>query len=388
MGKESCWQSKGEKSIMQGDSRDKKIISTECMERKTFFSKISSSEMQRDILEEMKKETLPLVIWGGGSMSYSVRKILRHKGIAVAAYWIDHADIAELDGIPVMSIAEILQKYKRINVVLGHSKYELADDLLRKEGINKCFCLVNVCYEQWNHLSYKFVDAHKEEYYTTYKCLEDELSQKCLVAFLNSKLTEDFHHILPVYEKGVSYFANPFFEIGDAENLVDVGAYDGDTIREFLEVKKSYNQIYAIEPEYKSFCRVKEYVKRESLKNIKLYQCGCWNANTVLNFREDEESSGLGLNGNKKLEVYRLDKLLNEQDVSIIKINFLNGIWETLDGSADILAEQMPKIIVMVGFDEWSLIRIPLKIKELNPQYRISLRYAAAMPARLMLFAY
>lgn len=373
---------------MQRVPQTEKDILLEDITMNNLKKKISSSELQTDILDEMKKESLPLIIWGGGSMSYSIRKILSYKGITVTACWIDNAKVTELDGIPVMSIEEIIKKYKMVNIVFGHSKYELADDILQKEGINKCFCLVNVCYGQWNHLSYEFVDAHKEEYYMTYKCLEDEFSRKCLIAFLNCKLTEDFHHILPVYEKGISYFTNPFFEIGDSENLVDVGAYDGDTIREFLGVKDSYNQIYAIEPECKSFYKLNEYVKRENLKNIKLYQCGCWNTNGILNFQEDEESSGLELNGKEKLKVYRLDDLLNGQDVSIIKINFLNGVWETLEGSANILTEQMPKIIATVGFDEWSLIRIPLKIKEINPNYKISLRYAAAMPARLILFAY
>lgn len=353
-----------------------------------FFSKIVSPKMQKNLLKEMQNESLPLVIWGGGSMSYSVRKILAYWGITAVACWIDNADVTEIDGISVMSIEAIIEKYGMVNVVFGHSKYELADDIVHREGVNKCFCLVNVCYEQWNHLSYEFVDAHKEEYYMTYKCLADSLSRECLVAFLNCKLTEDFHYIVPVCKEQVSYFVNPFFEIGESENLVDIGAYDGDTIREFLRVRDSYNQIYAIEPEYKSFCDLKAYVERENLQNIKMYQCGCWNANTVLNFRKDEESSSVGSDGEEKLEVHKLDDLIEGQEVSMIKINFLNGVCETLDGAADILKKQMPKIMVMVGFDEWGLIRIPQKIKEINPNYKISLRYAAAMPARLILFAY
>lgn len=56
-----------------------------------FFIQIVESERQNDILEELKKESLPLVIWGNGSMSYSVRKILRHYEIEPVACWVDHA---------------------------------------------------------------------------------------------------------------------------------------------------------------------------------------------------------------------------------------------------------------------------------------------------------
>ena len=76
-----------------------------------FFIQIVESERQNDILEELKKESLPLVIWGNGSMSYSVRKILRHYEIEPVACWVDHADITEVDGMPVMSIEEIVKKY-------------------------------------------------------------------------------------------------------------------------------------------------------------------------------------------------------------------------------------------------------------------------------------
>lgn len=355
---------------------------------KDFFSKIVTSDLQRDILVDMKMEELPLVIWGGGSMSYSVRKILKRNNIPISACWIDNPDIIELDGIPVMPIEEIIKKYGTVNVVFGHSKYELADDVVKKEGINKCFCLINVCYEQWNHLSYEFVKKHAEDYFITYNLLEDELSKECMVAYLNCKITEDFRYLLPVCSETASYFENPFFKIGDEENLVDVGAYDGDTIREFLQVTNTYNKIHAIEPEHQSFLELKKYVEKQKMKDIELYQCGCWNSNTVLHFREDEESSRIEMCGKEELKVYKLDDLLQGQEASIIKINFLNGVCETLDGASYMIRYQKPKLIIMVGFDEWGLIKIPKKIKELNPNYKVALRYASAMPARLTLFAY
>lgn len=353
-----------------------------------FSSKIVHPKFQKNIIEIMKTEALPLVIWGAGSMSYSIRKILKSNGISLTACWVDHAESTDVDGIPVMSIDEIIDKYGTVNVVFGHSKYELADTIVNREGIHECFCLVNVCYGQWDHLSYEFVQDHIKDYYETYRYLNDELSRECMVAFLNCKLTEDFHYLLSVCREKASYFENPFFEIGESECLADIGAYDGDTIRDFLSIKNNYSQIYAIEPESENFNKLKQYVAREKLHNIQLFQCGCWGSNTILCFQEDKESSGLGAKGREKLKVYKLDSLLSGKDVTIIKINFLNGVCETLDGASNIIKKQMPKLAIMVGFDEWGLIKIPQRIKELNPDYKISLRYASAMPARLILFAY
>ena len=49
---------------------------------------------------------------------------------------------------------------------------------------------------------------------------------------------------------------------------------------------------------------------------------------------------------------------------SIIKINFLNGVKETLQGTEKLIQKCHPKIIITVGFDEWGLIDIPQIIKE------------------------
>lgn len=87
------------------------------------------------------------------------------------------------------------------------------------------------------------------------------------------------------------------------------------------------------------------------------------------------------------IEVDTLDSMLRGENVTLVKINFLEGVKETLEGMAGIMRICKPRIVVTVGFDEYALLSIPAVIKEINPSYRLYLRFAAAMPARLLLFA-
>lgn len=358
------------------------------MTKEAFLRKIKKPEDNTGILEKMKSQKLPLIIWGGGSLAYSVRRLLRREGLSITACWIDCCKRGErIDGIPVMELDEIHQKYGRVNVVCGHSRYELADDVKNKYAfIEEVYCLVNVCYGQWKAITYDFVESHVNEYFKTYELLEDEKSRECMIAYLNCKLNEDYRYLLPCCGEKAGYFRNPFFKMTEYEDYVDVGAYDGDTIREFLGTVSSYNNLYALEPEKDSYAKLVEYGKREGLKNIFYFPYGSWKEDTFLCFEENEESSGIGT-GEGDLQVYRLDTLLANKRVTMIKINFLAGVAETLQGAAGILKEQKPKLAVTVGFDEWGMIRIAQAIKELNPDYKIDLRYAASMPARLILFA-
>lgn len=342
-----------------------------------------------DPIESLMKEKLPLILYGGGSMSYSIRKILNSHNIKIAACWIDNAISEKLDDIPIMSYECICEKYEKFNVIFGHSKYELADKISIRENVNKCYCLVNVCYGQWKHLSYKTVASHMNEYFETISLLEDDLSRQALIAFLNCKISEDYHFLLKVCTETASYFNNPFFKIQDDEILVDAGAYVGDTIQEFISKGGcKYNKIYAYEPEKNSYNALQEYVETNQLANVELGNWGLWDKNTVLSFSDDDESSSIVSNGVNQIAVKCLDDILEGEKVSMIKINYYDGLLETLRGARNILMKQKPNLAVMVGFDEKTIISVPQLIKKINPNYKLSLRYAAAMPCRLILFAY
>ena len=360
------------------------------MEKKDFIEGLVK-ENSTDILQYMIAEEIPLIIWGNGSMAASIRKLLRKEGVRISACWVDNCEKEEyIDDIPIMSIDDIHDKYGIINVVMGHSKYELIDEISKKYPfVKQWFCLVNVCYGQWKGINRGFVDSHINEYVDTVNLLEDDQSKECLLAYLNCRISGDYKYIVPCCKQKISYFNNPFFELSDKEAYLDVGAYNGDTIKEFIIAsQKKYSHIYAVEPEDKSIEDLRRYVEKEILKNVTLYNFGCWNEKAVLEFSEEDESSSISSSGKIKLEVQKLDEVLKGKEITLIKINFLKGVVESIEGASEILRLQKPNLVVTVGFDEWGIITIPQLIKKINPKYRISLRYAAAMPARLILFAY
>ena len=47
------------------------------MENTEFLDLINRSKKHKNILEELKNSKLPVVVWGCGSLSYSIRKILK-----------------------------------------------------------------------------------------------------------------------------------------------------------------------------------------------------------------------------------------------------------------------------------------------------------------------
>ncbi len=354
-------------------------------------SKLRLKSKSDSLIEVLKKQTdIPLIVWGMGSMSYNTRKMLAQNGLTLSAIWIDGERTEKYsDSIPIMSIEQITQRYKKINVVCGHSRYDLVEEAKEKyPSIKEIYCFVNICYGKWDTISKEFIEKHMDEYESSYKLFSDELSRECFSAYLNCKNTEDYKILLPCCMETATYFKNPFFDVSDSEVLLDVGAYNGDTIKEFVAATEGrYKKILAIEPEKESFEELKEYVSNGHLKNVSLFNNGCWNKKTTLRFELNEESSGISDKG-IELDVMRIDEQFKTEMISIIKINYLSGVEETIKGAEGILRKNKPKLAIVVGFDEWGIMRIPNLIMQINPEYHLGLRYASPMPARLILFAF
>ncbi len=352
---------------------------------------IKENEMVDVIKELVNEKKIPLILWGAGQVANELRRYLEKKGIEITAVWVDMpSEQTDFWGIPILSLDEIKKRYNEFNVILGHSKYDLGEQLSeREEQINKVYYLVSVAYGQYHKFDFYFIKENIKKYYRTYQILEDEQSKKTMTAYLNTRINNNICYIKKCMDHEQTYFQNDIFCIGEDEKYVDIGAFNGDSIKLFLEqCHGKYNKIYAFEPDDKNFRELEMYVKRKKLESISLYKTGTWKEKGILHFKEEGQESGVSpVGGDIEVCVDTLDNILNGRPVSLIKTNFRSGLLETLMGAKDTLKNYKPKLAIVVGFDEWLLITIPQYIKRIVPEYKMYLRYNRCMPACMTLYA-
>lgn len=357
------------------------------------FEELLEHEKAADVIQELRNEKdIPLILWGAGEVAVAVKKYLKQNNIFPVAVWIDgKKEKAVFEELPVMSLNEIKEKYKIFNVFLGHSKYDLGEIILERESqVNRVFYLVSVLYEQYRTIEYNSIKKYLHKYFAIYQLLQDRKSKKSLIAYLNSRMTNNIAYIRECVEKEQNYFENDIFQIGCDEDYVDVGAFNGDSIKLFLDKSQGkYNSISAIEPDKENYRVLKQYVNQAKVEGINLYNIGTWNECKCLSFQEEgEQKSSIQLaEGNSKVQVDTLDNILEGKKVSIIKINFFIGVLETLEGALNTLILYKPKLAITVGFDEWAMIEILGFLNRNIPEYKLYLRYNRCMPACLMLYA-
>lgn len=361
------------------------------------LKKLESLEVKEELAEQLKYEELPLVMWGSGQVAVEVNNYLKMNDISLADVFVDDeyysADMM-LEGKHVLTYSELTKKYAKVNVILGSSNYEKIAMLEKRDIVNKVFYLFSVTYGIYDKTPLSLIHDNIDEFELVYQMLEDEISRGNYMAFLKTRLSGNNKYILDVYENECTFFHNDIFCIGEEEVFLDVGAYDGDTIRLFLkENNGKYKHIYALEPDDINRNKLEEYVESMRLQDVIITEKGAWNETKTLCFSSNEAQLSCvsldedSLSSSPSIMVEPLDTLFEYSDkITMLKINYLEGVEEALLGAEHILRVHEPKIAITVGFDCRNIRSIPILIKKINPNYKLYLRYNRAMVSALTLY--
>ena len=93
---------------------------------------------------------------------------------------------------------------------------------------------------------------------------------------------------------------------GETESYGDLGAYNGDTLREFLELTGGhYDHLYAVEPDPKNFAKLQHFVETEQLGRCSLCPEGIWAQAAQLPFAAREAGCPLWNRQAKRWSMWR-----------------------------------------------------------------------------------
>ena len=349
---------------------------------------------EKNIVESLKEEKVPIVIWGAGQVALVIKKYLKEMQIPVADIFVDDVYYTEelfLDKMQVISKTKLLEKYQKVDVVIGYSDYQIADVLKKEEWVNEYFCFAYTAYGEFEKTPFKLVEKNINRYQAVYDMLADKKSKDVFVAFFQTKLSGNPKYTLQVFERRMSYFDNDLYKIKNEEVYLDVGSAGGENVKLFIEESGgSYSYIYAVEPEAKLRGDLVEYVKRNNISRFEIASKGAWNMRGKIHFLYDGESShACAANdpGAGELQVELLDDMFDyKKKITLLKVQYRDGVEEAILGAQKILQEHKPKIAIMIGYGINNIYKIPLLIKKLNPDYKLYLRFNRGAAQTIVLY--
>lgn len=329
-------------------------------------------EAFREMVESQGKQ---LIIFGAGDCGHKVYDMLHRVGIEVFCFC-DNRRKADKDmatGVRIVEAESLDSTDENIVVLVSVVEDEDRDSIcgqLRAKGFGGEQILV--MREYYDRLTVEWLEYNLENYKNAYRLLEDDFSRKVYLARMRKMfLMRSMADVVRPHEE--SYFDEKV-EFTNREVFIDCGGFDGDTSLQFIErCGGNYDRIVIFEPE---LCK-KEAIERNLGENsYELHMCGVWSKNTTLQF-EAKGTDGSHVaegEGNCQVQVAALDEVVYDYAPTFIKMDIEGAEQEALKGCRKIIRDYRPKLAICLYHKPDDLFRIPLMVKEMNPEYRIYVR--------------
>jgi len=336
---------------------------------------------KNDIWETLKSEKLPIVLYGMGNGADKILKICENLGITVSEVFASDEFVRGhfYKQYKVKKYSEICSDYDDfvILVAFATSIPEVIQRIERYSKEHKLYIPdVPVCGDDFFNLD--FYKNNKEYFIKAYELLSDEASKKLFRDALNYKISGKLEYL---HNNSFENLENlKLLNLSDNESYVDIGAYTGDTVKEFIQFTNGkYNKIFAFEPDRKNFKKLEQ--NTSDLPRVKIFPFGTSNKNENVVFSQTgSRASSISKTGNILTTLVSLDEELKGETISYVKIDSEGYEMKTLFGIQNIIKEQKPKLNVAIYHRNEDIFALLLYIHSLNPDYKFYIRRIPYLP--------
>jgi FkbM family methyltransferase len=175
-----------------------------------------------------------------------------------------------------------------------------------------------------------------------------------------------------------AYFPADLFKLCTDECLVDCGAFDGDTIRAFVEQSGgAFRRIVAFEPDPQNYRELQKTLAADGRLNGRttVYNAAVgFSAGTVRFAATGRDNAAVTADGAVEVECRTLDETVAEERPTFIKMDIEGSEHAALTGGCQTIHRDQPVLAVSVYHQPHDLWDLPLFMRELEPDSRLSLR--------------
>lgn len=329
--------------------------------------------------DEIKSSRLPAFIWGTGKMSRLVCSRLAIENIKAEGYVVDDEYMSNANVGGVMSASYLRKNYKKYNIVCGFtgalymSLQELTAHWPEAEGV---YVFPDIFEPDIvEPISEDFFQENKKKFDEVKDALYDDFSKKIMEAFLHEKVSGDYRLILPYVVRPQYFFKNTLWKYNDHEIFLDCGAYDGDSISNFIDLVGSYDSIIACEPDKTNYNKLVSNIEKNNWKRIKPYQIGISDeAGTVMFYATGDMLAAIDKAGDEQINIDTIDHLLNGAQVSIIKMDIEGFEMPGLRGAEKTIREYRPMLMISAYHKKDDIYNIFQFIRSIVKGYRYYFR--------------
>lgn len=336
-----------------------------------------------DLKSRLLKKDKPVILYGMGNGADMIIEELEKMNIEFSDVFAsdDFVRGQFFHGKKVLTLSQIEEKYEDFLILMTFAVHDdKTIDFVKNLSLKYEVYSPTVPVVSGKGLfTLDFYNEHEKEFEKAFSLLSDEKSRETFINILSFKLSGKLSFLFNSYsEKSEVY--EKLLKLNESESIVDLGAYDGDTIKEFLAfTKEKYETITAFEPDEKNFRKLLK--NTENLENITCLNIGAWDKKETLFFekkagRNSKQSSA----GTFPVNFDSVDNVISHK-VSFLKMDIEGAEKNALEGAKETIRRYKPKLYVCAYHRNEDLYELILKINVLSPDYKIYLRQHKYIPA-------
>jgi len=341
---------------------------------------------------EVKGFNNRFVLLGAGNMGRRILARLRQDGIEPLTFADNQRSQwgKNIDGLDVLAPEEAAARYGHdavFIVTIYNNSHSFPETRSQLSGLG-CFKTVSVIPLRWKYhetflpyfrddLPHKVL-LQKEAINAAYGLWSDDRSLQEYVAQVAWRLNGEFD-VLGKPDTEGEYFPAGIIRSRPDELFVDVGAYDGDTIRKFIDrYDGKFRKAIGLEPDPQNYRKLVQFlsgIENQLASRIEALPLAASNRACRLRFRDGEGlSAALSDQGSIEVECVRLDDLLRGEHPTYIKLDIEGAELDAIEGCQRVLVEERPVLAACVYHLQDHLWKIPIAVNRITPRNQFFLR--------------
>jgi FkbM family methyltransferase len=268
---------------------------------------------------------------------------------------------------------------KEFSVILGIGNGE-ADikniaTKLKNEGFDLVYPLAAIRFlflegikmeNYWMSGDFEIFDRCREDIESAQEKLADSKSKKIFHNILEFRKTGNPFTLVDYDPKEQTYLPNDLPWISKNEilnNVIDAGAYDGDTLRAFHQAEIKIDNWWCFEPDMQNLKKLQENLRHLERKiSVTTIPCALWSKTEMLAFETGGDigtGSAISNSGKEMILATSLDEIRDWENCSLIKMDIEGAELDALKGSIETITKTRPKLAISVYHkptDLWEII--------------------------------
>jgi FkbM family methyltransferase len=339
--------------------------------------------------------TKPFVLFGAGNLGRKALRKLVATGVRPVAF-IDNDSSkwgSTVDNVPVTSPSKFAESNnpKEVGVITtiwcGEASDRMSDRVapLQKLGYEKIAFFGDLAWrfpaEFLPHYSLDLpskVISQRERVLAAFDLFSEQYSQELFVNHIEWRLTLNYD-LLPLKSEKLIYFDESIYNLNEHETLFDIGAYTGDSVRDFLSTSrgKRFRAIHSFEPVATNFSDLDRFIRSIGgldTGSIVAHRLALGDEIGEITVETGNGPASRVGRGDTRVPMTTVDIFSDKYGPpTLIKMDIEGFESKCLSGARRTITETRPLVAVCVYHLQSHIWDIPLQISECSVDYEFKL---------------